>query len=92
MNMTNLVFRNVKKNLSDYMIYFLTLMISVSMFYAFNSIKSQPAIAFRSVRNFDYGIVGCGCNSSCFPDYICKSISAKTKEKGIGNLYIVGND
>ena len=44
MNMTNLVFRNVKKNLSDYMIYFLTLMISVSMFYAFNSIKSQPAM------------------------------------------------
>ncbi|MCM1237334.1 MAG: FtsX-like permease family protein, partial [Ruminococcus flavefaciens] len=39
-----LIFRNVRKNLQDYMIYFLTLMISVSMFYAFNSIQTQPAL------------------------------------------------
>lgn len=39
-----LIFRNVRKNLQDYMIYFLTLMISVSMFYAFNSISTQPAL------------------------------------------------
>ncbi|MCM1212210.1 MAG: FtsX-like permease family protein [Blautia sp.] len=42
--MGKLVFRNVQKNLQDYRIYFLTLMISVSMFYAFNSIQSQPAL------------------------------------------------
>lgn len=38
-----LILRNVRKNIRDYLIYFLTLMISVSMFYAFNSIQSQPA-------------------------------------------------
>ena len=38
-----LILRNVRKNIQDYLIYFLTLMISVSMFYAFNSIQSQPA-------------------------------------------------
>ena len=38
-----LILRNVRKNIEDYLIYFLTLMISVSMFYAFNSIQSQPA-------------------------------------------------
>lgn len=39
-----IVFKNVKKNVRDYGIYFLTLLISVSIFYAFNSIESQPAI------------------------------------------------
>ena len=39
-----LIFRNVKKNLQDYLIYFLTLMLSVSIFYAFNSIENQPAL------------------------------------------------
>ncbi len=43
-NAGKLIFRNVRKNLQDYMIYFLTLMISVSMFYAFNSIQTQPAL------------------------------------------------
>lgn len=44
MTAIKLIVRNVRKNLHDYMIYFLTLMISVSMFYAFNSIRSQPAM------------------------------------------------
>lgn len=39
-----LILKNVQKNLQDYFIYFLTLMLSVSMFYAFNSIESQPAL------------------------------------------------
>lgn len=39
-----LICRNVQKNLQDYIIYFLTLTISVSMFYAFNSIRTQPAL------------------------------------------------
>ena len=38
-----LIIRNVRKNIRDYMIYFLTLTVSVSMFYAFNSIQTQPA-------------------------------------------------
>lgn len=44
MTSIKLIFRNVRKNIQDYIIYFLTLMISVSLFYAFNSIGSQPAL------------------------------------------------
>ena len=39
-----LAFRNVKKSLGDYTIYFLTLMLSVIVFYAFNSIEAQKAM------------------------------------------------
>ena len=44
MTSVKLILRNVQKNMRDYFIYFLTLMIAVSMFYAFNSIQSQPAL------------------------------------------------
>ena len=37
--------KNVGKNIRDYLVYFLTLMISVSVFYAFNSISDQPAFS-----------------------------------------------
>lgn len=40
-----LILKNVKRNLRDYLIYFLTLMLSVSLFYAFNSISDQPAFS-----------------------------------------------
>ena len=40
-----LIFRNVHKNIQDYLIYFLTLTLSVSLFYAFNSISDQPAFS-----------------------------------------------
>lgn len=43
MNTFKMAYRNVQKNLKEYLVYFLTLMISVSMFYAFNSIESQSA-------------------------------------------------
>ncbi|MCM1046946.1 MAG: ABC transporter permease [Clostridiales bacterium] len=39
-----LIFHNTRKNIKDYMVYFLTLTIAVSMFYAFNSIQTQPAL------------------------------------------------
>lgn len=39
-----LIFRNVKRNIKDYAIYFLTICLAVSMFYAFNSISHQPAM------------------------------------------------
>ena len=45
MNTCKLIFRNVCKNIRDYQIYFLTLTLSVSLFYAFNSISDQPAFA-----------------------------------------------
>ena len=43
MTTIKLILKNVRKNIRDYLIYFLTLTISVSLFYAFNSISSQPA-------------------------------------------------
>ena len=46
-----LIFRNAHKNIRDYLIYFLTLTLSVSLFYAFNSISDQPAFS-------DMGITG----------------------------------
>jgi putative ABC transport system permease protein len=56
-----LIFRNVMKNLQDYKIYFLTLMISVSMFYAFNSVQTQPALnnldATRQLLSDQLGIL-----------------------------------
>ncbi|RKI91031.1 ABC transporter permease [Parablautia intestinalis] len=45
MTSCKLIIKNVRKNIRDYLIYFLTLMISVSVFYAFNSISDQPAFA-----------------------------------------------
>jgi len=38
-----IVLSNVRKNIKDYSIYFLTLMIAVALFYAFNSLESQSA-------------------------------------------------
>ena len=45
MTSCKLIIKNVRKNIRDYLIYFLTLMISVSVFYAFNSIADQPAFS-----------------------------------------------
>ena len=39
-----LSYANVKKSFKDYMVYFLTLMFSVCLFYTFNSFNSQQAI------------------------------------------------
>ena len=45
MTSCKLIIKNVGKNIRDYLIYFLTLTISVSVFYAFNSISDQPAFS-----------------------------------------------
>ena len=45
MTVFKLIFRNVCRNIRDYLIYFLTLTLSVSLFYAFNSISDQPAFS-----------------------------------------------
>lgn len=45
MTSCKLIIKNVRKNIRDYLIYFLTLTISVSVFYAFNSISDQPAFS-----------------------------------------------
>lgn len=39
-----LSFKNMKKSIKDYMIYFLTLVLGVAIFYMFNSIDSQQAM------------------------------------------------
>lgn len=39
-----LAFRNVRKSVSDYTVYFITLMFAVMFFYAFNSLDAQQAI------------------------------------------------
>lgn len=39
-----LIFRNLKQNFKDYLIYFLTLMLAVSLFYAFNAATSAKAL------------------------------------------------
>lgn len=39
-----LAFRNVRRSARDYSIYFVTLLFSVALFYAFNSISSQKAL------------------------------------------------
>lgn len=44
MKLFSLAFKNIKKSLKDYSVYFLTLVIAVSIFYIFNSIDSQTAM------------------------------------------------
>ncbi len=39
-----LIFQNLRRNLRDYAIYFFTLMIAVSLFYAFNSLQDAKAL------------------------------------------------
>ncbi|MGE7674920.1 FtsX-like permease family protein [Lysinibacillus sp. NPDC094403] len=39
-----LIYKNVRRSIKDYAIYFLTLALGVSLFYAFNSVSSQPAL------------------------------------------------
>lgn len=49
MTSCKLILRNLRKNLRDYLIYFLTLTLAVSLFYAFNSLPDQPAFAEMSM-------------------------------------------
>ena len=41
-----LAFRNVRRSVKDYLIYFLTLTLGVCLFYTFNALESQPAMQF----------------------------------------------
>ncbi|MGL5245392.1 MAG: ABC transporter permease, partial [Sarcina sp.] len=45
---------NIKKSYKDYSIYFLTLILGVSMFYSFNSIDSQKALMELKSLSTDY--------------------------------------
>ncbi|MEI2435870.1 ABC transporter permease [Priestia megaterium] len=47
----NLILKNVRRSMKDYAIYFLTLALGVSLFYAFNSMSSQP-----DLNNLNYAM------------------------------------
>ena len=44
MMLFKLAFKNIKKSISDYTIYFFTLVLGVAIFYVFNAIDSQTAM------------------------------------------------
>ena len=44
MHVFKLSFKNMKKSIKDYAIYFLTLVLGVAIFYMFNSLDSQQAM------------------------------------------------
>ena len=80
MNTCKLIFRNVCKNIRDYLIYFLTLTLSVSLFYAFNSISDQPAFfqyghdryaLISSARHYAFYAFHYDCGCSGFSDSLC---------------------
>ena len=93
-----LIIRNVRKNIQDYMIYFLTLTVSVSMFYAFNSIQTQPALndldATKQLLSDQLGILLSALSvvvAATLAFLILYANPLKTQEKGIRDLYIVRN-
>ncbi len=55
MMLFKLSFKNMKKSIKDYTIYFLTLVLGVAIFYMFNSLDSQQAmleVSRISKRNY----------------------------------------
>lgn len=50
-----LVLNNIRKSYKDYLIYFLTIVITISLYYMFNSIESQKAM--MAFENSDYNVV-----------------------------------
>lgn len=53
MKLFSLAFRNIKKSIKDYSIYFITLVIAVAIFYVFNSIESQTAMMSLNKSTMD---------------------------------------
>lgn len=48
-----LAFRNMKKSMSDYAVYFVTLIIAISVFYVFNAISDQTVVAKIFKNGYD---------------------------------------
>ena len=67
-----LSFKNMKKSIKDYSIYFLTLVLGVAIFYMFNSIDSQQAmlevsrITKRNNQNDDFDAWFCISICCCY--------------------------
>lgn len=53
MKLFSFAFRNIKKSIKDYSIYFITLVIAVAIFYVFNSIESQTAMMSLNKSTMD---------------------------------------
>ena len=50
----SLAFRNIKKSIRDYVVYFLTLIFGVAIFYIFNSVGDQSAVISLSETSYDF--------------------------------------
>lgn len=48
-----LAFRNMKKSMSDYAVYFVTLIIGISVFYVFNAISDQTVVTKIFTNDYD---------------------------------------
>ncbi len=55
MSSFNMAMRNIKKCVSDYLVYFLTLIVGVAIFYVFNSVGDQNVV--RKIAGSQYEIV-----------------------------------
>lgn len=55
MNSFNLAVRNIKKSISDYVVYFLTLIIGVAIFYVFNSVGDQSIV--KEIAGTQYKVI-----------------------------------
>ena len=44
MNLFKLSFRNIKRSIQDYLVYFITLIVAVSLFYVFNAVSDQSML------------------------------------------------
>ena len=53
MNWFRLAIKNMKKSVGDYVIYFLTLIFGVTIFYVFNAIGDQSAIKNLSKAGYE---------------------------------------
>lgn len=59
MNACKLIFRSVRRHIRDYLLYFLTLTLCISLFYAFNALSDQPAfVQLDSTRALLYEQLG----------------------------------
>lgn len=55
MNSFNMAIRNIKKSVGDYVVYFLTLIVGVAIFYVFNSVGDQSVV--KEIAGSEYEII-----------------------------------
>ncbi|MBR4084027.1 MAG: ABC transporter permease [Lachnospiraceae bacterium] len=54
MNWYSLAYKNIRKSMRDYVVYFLTLIFGVAIFYIFNSVGDQSAILSLSETGYEF--------------------------------------